>query len=249
MLLLCHNSRTRVKSRAKAIDCRYCWSSYSTLYISYLVLCSQRRFCLSNGSNRADDIWLVLLFFFSFFFFFSFMLGGFIVSFLSLALFGACLFFFSFVSPLFLFLLTWRRWLDCWSALHTCAICRSSDERLADDVERSSRLPGAGVGFILPGRFLHGHERPSQRFFGQYSLRRPLFTQSRGTRLAQSTARTQMAGLPLQRYNHIRPRIQSNHHTRASSSSTVLQRQLPTVRAFCWFYFALDFSFGFFFSR
>lgn len=112
-------------------------------------------------------------------------------------------------------------------------ICRPFHEPTAGDVERSSRISGAGVGFVLLGRFLHGHERSSQRFPGQHPLRRPLFAQSRGTHLAQSTARAQMARLPLQRHHHVHPRIQPNHHTRASSPSAVLQRQFSTVRAFC----------------
>ena len=57
-------------------------------------------------------------------------------------------------------------------------ICRLSDGRIADDVDRSSRVSGAGVGFILPGRFLHGHECSSQRFPRQHPLRRPFFAQS-----------------------------------------------------------------------
>ena len=196
MLLLSHNSRTsQVEAKAEQKPSVVATVSplfrYCIYYLSRLILPTESM--SRNASNRADDVWLVpfppFYFRFSFFFFFHLCCDGFIRLF---SFFSPCSGLSSFVhltSFLFHVLsIPYRRGFSSFFPA-TPDICRLFDGRIAGDVNRSSRLSGAGVGFILPGRFLHGHECSSQRFPRQHPLRRPFFAQSWGTNLAQSTAR------------------------------------------------------------
>lgn len=76
------------------------------------------------------------------------------------------------------------------------------------NADSASRLPGAGTGLFVPGRFLLNDERAGERLLRQYPLRRPFQTQDRGAYFAEPNARAQVALRSLTRLHHLRPRVQ-----------------------------------------